>query len=180
MDYVMSAIDGANADHYVPGTFKCANETLYFQRDVSYIEVRVYRPSERSMNGTRTQGVHSVKKRRWPSTRQQLSVGTFQMPYTFAGSCLRQLILGGRLTFKHSKACMTSRQASSRTSWETTFRSLTSTIKLLQLLRRETSRQSSFKWLVWQEGSLISIACRTPLCLKRPKDLVLTWTTSQD
>jgi hypothetical protein len=27
---------------------------------------------------------------------------------------------------------------------------------------------------------LISIACRTPLCLKRPKDLVLTWTTSQD
>ena len=34
MDYVILAVDGANADHYVPGTYRCANDTLYFQHDV--------------------------------------------------------------------------------------------------------------------------------------------------
>lgn len=34
MDYVISAVDGANADHYVPGTYRCANNTLFFQHDV--------------------------------------------------------------------------------------------------------------------------------------------------
>jgi len=34
MDYVISAVDGANADRYVPGTYRCANNTLFFQHDV--------------------------------------------------------------------------------------------------------------------------------------------------
>lgn len=35
MDYVMSALDGANGEYYVPGTFPCANNTKYFEIDAT-------------------------------------------------------------------------------------------------------------------------------------------------
>ena len=33
MDYVLSALDGANSNYYVPGSYPCANNTKYFWID---------------------------------------------------------------------------------------------------------------------------------------------------
>lgn len=35
MDYIMSAIDGSNAEYYVPGSFPCGNNTRYFEIDAT-------------------------------------------------------------------------------------------------------------------------------------------------
>jgi hypothetical protein len=35
MDYILSAINGANADYYVPGAFPCGNNTKYFEIDAT-------------------------------------------------------------------------------------------------------------------------------------------------
>jgi len=37
MDYVMSALDGFNGEYYVPGSFSCANNTKYFERDATHM-----------------------------------------------------------------------------------------------------------------------------------------------
>ena len=37
MDYVMSALDGFNGEYYVPGSFACANNTRYFERDATHM-----------------------------------------------------------------------------------------------------------------------------------------------
>lgn len=35
MDYFLAALDGANGEYYVPGSFPCANNTKYFEIDVT-------------------------------------------------------------------------------------------------------------------------------------------------
>ncbi len=35
MDYMMSAIDGANAEFYVPGIYPCGNNSKYFEIDAT-------------------------------------------------------------------------------------------------------------------------------------------------
>ena len=37
MDYVMSALDGFNGEKYVPGSFPCANNTRFFERDTTHM-----------------------------------------------------------------------------------------------------------------------------------------------
>ncbi len=50
MDYIISALNGMNADYYVPGSFDCAYSTLYTQIDFLSMQNYLYETPQTDEN----------------------------------------------------------------------------------------------------------------------------------
>lgn len=51
MDYVMAAVNGFNAEYYVPGSFNCSNFTKYFEIDAARTATNFRIKDQRTMLG---------------------------------------------------------------------------------------------------------------------------------